>query len=155
MKIYSSNMLMTVTSTQAFEYIWFPYIAKCWPFWDTKLSTVWILQKERQVCFVSEFIKQGFLARASRFHIWLTAAKTQKTRRVVSSAGRVILKIGVTDWRWKTKLEYNVHAIYTDACAKKESYNHYRWSVTLKVQCLFHRPVYRRLSIKDWNWKLS
>ena len=34
-------------------------------------------------------------ARASCFHIWLTAAKTQKTRRVVSSAGRVILKIGV------------------------------------------------------------
>ena len=34
-------------------------------------------------------------AGASRFHIWLTAAKTQKTRRVVSSAGRVILKIGV------------------------------------------------------------
>ena len=36
-------------------------------------------------------------AGASRFHIWLTAAKTQKTRRVVSSAGRVILKIGVKD----------------------------------------------------------
>ena len=34
-------------------------------------------------------------AEVSRFHIWLTAAKTQKTRRVVSSAGRVILKIGV------------------------------------------------------------
>ena len=35
-------------------------------------------------------------ARASRFHIWLTAAKTQKTRRVVSSAGHLILKIGVS-----------------------------------------------------------
>ena len=38
--------------------------------------------------------------RASRFHIWLTAARTQKTRPVVSNAGRVILKIGVTSsWR--------------------------------------------------------
>ena len=26
---------MTVTSIKAFEHIWFPYIAKCWPFWDT------------------------------------------------------------------------------------------------------------------------
>ena len=33
--------------------------------------------------------------RASRIHIWLTAAKAKKTGQVVSSAGRVILKIGV------------------------------------------------------------
>ena len=38
MKVYSSNMLMTVTSTQAFEHIWFPYIAKRWPFRDTKFT---------------------------------------------------------------------------------------------------------------------
>ena len=40
-------------------------------------------------------LQSNDFAGASRFHIWLTAAKTQKTRRVVSTAGRVILKIGV------------------------------------------------------------
>ena len=35
---------------------------------------------------------------ASRFHIWLTAAKTRKTRRVVSSTGRVIFENRCKIW---------------------------------------------------------
>ena len=50
-------------------------------------------KKDKFVSFQN--LQSKDFARASCFHIWLTAAKTQKTRGVVSSVGRVILKIGV------------------------------------------------------------
>ena len=100
---YFQNYATCVVCTwKVFLVFWLPSIKlRTICFNSRKLKMIWKFQpfeyyrkKDKFASF--QILQSKDFAGASRFHIWLTAAKTQKTRRVVNSAGRVILKIGVS-----------------------------------------------------------
>ena len=99
---YFQNYATCVVGTwKVFLVFWLPSIKlRTICFYSKKLKIILKFQpfeyyrKKDKFASFQNFQSKDF-TRASRFHIWLTAAKTQKTRRVVSSVGRVILKIGV------------------------------------------------------------